>query len=236
MEVEKLTEDIRLAHEVLVMKANILKESEGPAMQLFRAKRTEELRRTIKQLEMKDRGYSLERSVLIEFKERGQQRLKELTSQKIQLEKELKPLKEVSVNKKIKLELSSSNTSVIGEMIEQKETLLFDVKVKLLDILKEDNDFTARIRVVEQELAENSRKVELMRAELDSLQHKPVDDGLLSSNALQMKNLKKKQRDRIVELSRLKKRLVQINCGFVIEEIDRKEEEALKTLDDYDKN
>ena len=235
MEMEKLTEDIQAGHEALVKKANDLKE-EGPAMLMSLTRKTYELLRNINELEMKDRGESLERTVLIEFKERAQLRLKELIGQKIQLEMELNPLKEVpSINKKIKLEFPASNSSEISELIQRKETLIEDVKVQLADALKEENDYIARIRVMEEELAENARKLAQLRDELNSLKDNPAG-GLPSANFIQMKTLKMEQRVRIAELSRLEKRLVQISCGFVLDEISRKEEEWEKAVDDYDLN
>ncbi len=164
MEMEKLVADIRAGHEALVNKSNALKEEDGrPSMLMSPAKQADEINYNINQLEMKDRGESLELAVLMEFKESSQQRLKELTSQKIQLEVELAPLQEVSNNKKIKLEPSTSKPCEIEELIQQKETLLEDVKIKLVDILKEDNNFIARIDVVEEELAENARKLVQLR-------------------------------------------------------------------------
>ena len=233
MEMEKLVADIRAGHEALVNKSNALKEEDDrPSMLMSPAKQADEIRYNINQLEMKDRGESLELAVLMEFKESSQQRLKELTSQKIQLEVELAPLHEVSNNKKIKLEPSTSKPCEIEELIRQKETLLEDVKIKLVDILKEDNNFTARIDVVEGELAENARKLVQMRVHLDILTNNPTD-GLPSASSIQMKTLKMEQRARIAELSRLERRLVQISCGYVFDEISRKEEEANNAVDDY---
>lgn len=86
-----------------------------------------------------------------------------LTTQKMQLKRELKPMKEGFVNKKIKLELSSSNTFLIAELIQQKEAHLSDIKVKLVQIEKEVNDFIARSGDLEKELAENSGNLALMQ-------------------------------------------------------------------------
>ena len=216
VELAKLASDIKLAQKRL---------SETHRILVSRSINVDYLRKKIEQLESKDRTESIKRNQFLEKMDLLEKKRLELTRRKDQLKQELHDLKEAPVEKKIKLEDANSNTSAVLWKIQQKEAELSDVKVELALIVDEANNLLVRIRGVNQKLAEYGRYLTQMRAELDSL---------VGDIAAQWKTLKKEQRDRIAEFCSLEKKLFQISCGHVFDEIRRKEEEWVNALSDCD--
>ena len=191
--------------------------------------KSDQLRKKIEEIEMKDRSLSAKRAFLLELKERVQQQITELTGQENQLEQELmNGEKEAPVNKKSKPDSFICDSS---EGIQQ-ERLLSDVKIKLTLIVEEDKELLARIQDVEKELAEKGRNLSEIRAELDSLNTDNAATGEPSPSFVQLKALKREQLDRIAEFSRLQKKLFHISCVYVLEDICRIEEELINVVGD----
>ncbi len=225
VELAKLASDIKLAQKRL---------SETHRILVSRSINVAYLRKKIEQLESKDRTESIKRNQFLEKMDLLEKQRLEITRQKAQLEQELNDLKEAPAEKKIKLEDANSNTSAVLWKIQQKEAELSDVKVELALIVDEANNLLVRIRGVNQKLAEYGRYLTQMRAELDSLVGDSTAGSSPSSIAAQWETLKKEQRDRIAEFCSLEKKLFQISCGHVFDEIRRKEEEWVNALSDCD--
>jgi len=225
VELAKLASDIKLAQKRL---------SETHRILVSRSINVAYLRKKIEQLESKDRTESIKRNQFLEKMDLLEKQRLEITRQKAQLEQELNDLKEAPAEKKIKLEDVNSNTSAVLWKIQQKEAELSDVKVELALIVDEANNLLVRIRGVNQKLAEYGRYLTQMRAELDSLVGDSTAGSSPSSIAAQWETLKKEQRDRIAEFCSLEKKLFQISCGHVFDEIRRKEEEWVNALSDCD--
>jgi len=231
-----IAKEIKEAQVTLWKKEKSLKEDVGKLRE-SRAKKLAKFREMVEELELKDRGLAIERRVYLDQKKDVDKQLTDLTTEKIQLERELAKLKGSSVNKEwIKLEPSGSQSSaaVSGnrDSILEKETRLCKVQEELLEILKRDTYLSGRMVVVEQTIAETIKTLLEVRTDYNSLKDDPSAAGTSSFIVDQLKTLKEQQRSRIAEFFRLEKKVVELSYGHVFGEIHRKGEEWMKALDD----
>ena len=231
-----LAKEIKEAHVTLWKKEKSLKE-DVRKMRESRAKKLEKFREMVEQLELKDRGLAIERRVYLDQEKEIDKQLTDLTTEKIQLERELAKLKGSPVNKEwVKLEPSGSHsTAAISgnrEAILQKETRLCKLKKELFENLERGSYLNGRILVVEETIAETVKTLLEVRTDYNSLKDDPSAAGTPSVIVDQLKTLREQQRGRIVEFFRLEKKVVELSYGHVFGEIHRKGEEWMKALDD----
>lgn len=232
-ELSKLALEIKAAQATLVKAERAAEEDEG--IMLARATASDLLRKKMKEFQSEESTLSLKKEISLDHKNRLQKQLTELTNQKNQLERELGKLKETPAKKKTKQQTSGSHSSSVSIEIQQKEADLSQVKAKLSVFAEEEKDLIDRIEGLEEKLAENAAILSPMRAELDSLKGgSAAAAGSVVANKL--KALKKDQRSRIREFSRLEKKLFHLSCGHVLDELRRKEEEWINALGSSDED
>lgn len=140
-------------------------------IQMDHVQNTDELRKEIEGLEKKNRALSARKATYIDLK----RQLADLKTQKMQLEEELSILKQGLFIKKLnKLQPHSSSNSSTASLlssleIQQKETLLANVEMKISLFMKKNVNLHARIDWVRSKLGENVHNLTKMRALLDSL-------------------------------------------------------------------
>ncbi len=212
-------------------------QEEARQMRMARSKSANDLRARMEQFVKKDRRQSVELVVLMELSERYQQQLTDLMTQKIQLELELHNLRQVSAEKRIKLEPFGSDSVAAfeesGERIRQKKHLLFDVKQKIAVILKEDALLSVRIRGKEKHKTKNNVNLKQMQNDLESLEREPANGSPPVSACLELEAIKRDQTVRIKNFVNLERKLAQINFGYVLNDIHHKKEEWLNALNAY---
>lgn len=226
-ELTNLALEIKTAQATLVKTMKAVHETKG--IWLARATASDLLRQKMEEFESKNGLLSLKKDILMDQKKQLQQQLTELTEQKNQLERELDKLKETPAKKKTKRQPSGNSllsSSAVSLEIQQKEASLSNVKAKLLVFVEEEKDSIARIEALEKKLAENAVILSQMRTEQDSLNDGSADAAGLAK----LRALKKDQRSRIREFSRLEKKLFDLSCGHVLNELRRKEEEWINAL------
>ena len=235
-ELAKLAKDIKEAQTTLKMKEQSLNE-DGCKMRESRGKKMDKFREMVEELEMKERALTIERRIYLGQKGDVDKQLMKLTTEKIQLDRELAKLKNSSASKlRIKPEPSGSHSvstfSWIRVVILEKETDRGRVLGELEESLKWDNYLSARILEVEKSLAETVKTLLEVRADYSSLKDDPSAAGSSSLDVEQLRALKEQQRSRITAFVEMEKRVVRISCGHVFDEIRRMEEEWMKVLDE----
>ena len=231
-----LAKEIKEAQVTLWTKEKSLKE-DVRKMRESRAKKLDKFREMVEQLELKDRGLAIERRVYLDQEKEIDKQLTDLTTEKIQLERELAKLKGSPVNKEwVKLEPSGSHsTAAISgnrEAILQKETRLCKLKKELFENLERGSYLNGKILVVEETIAKTVKTLLEVRTDYNSLKDDHSAAGTPSVILDHLKTLREQQRSRIAEFFRLEKKVVELSYGHVFVEIHRKGEEWMKALDD----
>ena len=176
-----LAKEIKEAQVTLWKKEKSLKEDVWQLRE-SRAKKLEKIREMVEQLELKDRGLAIERRVYLDQEKEIDKQLTDLTTEKIQLERELAKLKGSPVNKEwVKLEPSGSHsTAAISgnrEAILQKETRLCKLKKELFENLERGSYLNGKILVVEETIAKTVKTLLEVRTDYNSLKDDPSADG-----------------------------------------------------------
>jgi len=240
LERSNIVQEIQRASERITdMKKSL--EDEAQELQMCRSRAANDLRKKIEEIEKDFRSQSVHLVVLKEQSERFQQKLNDLRSQKIQLEKDIinlmRPGSVGKIKLKIKLKPIASESSSVdfGEEIRKKKHLLKVAKEKIHVIQREDTDWAARIRGVEEEMGENTLKLEKMRDDLKSLPGNWSAGTAPSSSALadQLKAIIGEQRIRIKRFTWLEMTLAKIDYQRHLVEIRREEEQWLDYLKHY---
>ena len=218
------------------MKEQSLNE-DGCMMRESRGKKVDKFRGMVEELDMKERALTIERRIYLGQKGDVDKQLMKLTTEKIQLDRELAKLKNSSASKlRIKPESSGSHSvatfSWTRVLILEKETHLGRVLGELEESLKWDNYLSSKIVEVEKSLAETVKTLLEVRADYSSLKDDPSAAGSSSLDVEQLRALKEQQRSRITAFVEMEKRVVRISCGHVFDEIRRMEEEWMKVLDE----
>jgi len=234
-ELSKLAKEIQSAAKILLEKKNFLKE-EDRVTEIARSKTTCTLRSKIEDLKREDHRQTVQLTVWKEIGESLKHQREVLATQKLQLELEINDSRKISSNKRIKIEPTTvgSSTDILenGEMAKKKENNLTNVKEKLAAIQKEKTHQDARIQEGEKQKLQNALNLAKMRADFESLLERNRVTESPSAAAVELKALVVEQRLRITRFASIQKKLIEVKSQYKLNEIVRKKEEWLNTLEE----
>jgi len=225
MKLDQLAKEFQATHLNLLQTAKIKKE-EAQQMRKSRIGNTADLHQKIEEREKMQRELSAELADLNKQKELILQQLKEQTSQKILAKIELIKLREiVSRVKQEQFNLRDPDTAVkeFEVPLLLKEKLHFSLEKKIKELIQEETDLNDRIKSSEGKLSEIAQDMQSISGPL------PETESIV---AAQMRTLKEEQEKRIHRITKYERKLIELNCQKVLDDIGRKGEKWLTDLMD----